>query len=348
MAQHPTYFESLCNVSRAFGKAAGKKEILNLIVNTAISAMKAKAACLFLADEESNLFLPVAQMGLSQSYHHASPEKAAETIEILLKKGYLTIDDAASDPRAEHREAKKAEGIASLLVVPVLVHGNAIGALTVYTAEKRVFSKEDIAFLTALAQQGGMAIDRTRLIEHIRRNTKVFHDLSASINASLDFKQIVNTLTVDLCRSFNAKGVTVQLLDLDQNTLKLIASSGLGNEFTRCCPDPSEKTVQQTLNGETVYLMAPFADKGILHPDAYSKEGIAAFLSTPIQSGDNVMGVLTIYFATRRHLYDDEILMLKAFATQAGLAIKNTACYVSLENDLKDLKNDLWSHRSWF
>jgi GAF domain-containing protein len=290
----------------------------------------------------------VAQKGLSRNYHHAAPEKAGETVAQLMKKGHLAVFDALTDERMEHREAKKAEGIASILAVPVMVHGDAIGALALYTADQRKFTKDDIAFLTALAEQGGIAIDRARLIEHIRRNTKLFHDISVSINASLDFKQIISTLTHDLARSFNAKGVTVQLLDLDKKTLKLVAGSGLSESFTGICPDPAEKSIRRTLNGETVYIQDVTTDKSVLNPHIYKKEGIAATISSPIKSGDAVIGVLRMYFGTRRRFYDDEIQMINAFAHQAGLSIHNAACYVSLEKDLKDYKEDMWSHRSWF
>ncbi|MEZ4549888.1 MAG: hypothetical protein R2874_05250 [Desulfobacterales bacterium] len=55
-----------------------------------------------------------------------------------------------------------------------------------------------------------------------------------------------------------------------------------------------------------------------------------------------------MYFGTFKEFYNDELLLITAFASQAGLAIQNTACFLSLENDYKDLKDDLWSHRSWF
>jgi GAF domain-containing protein len=348
MARNPNYFESICSVSRAFGKATKKNELLSLVVDTAIAAMDGKAACLFLVDEETDLFVAVAQKGLSKNYQHTPPEKAHETVDQLMKQGHFAVYDAVTDNHVEQREAKKAEGIASILVVPVMVHGEAIGALTLYTAEQRKFSDEDISFLTALAQQGGIAIDRARLIEHIRRNTKLFHELSVGINSSFDFKKIINTLTVELARSFRAKGVTVQLLDLDKKTLKLIARHGLTDDFTNTCPALAEKNIKQALNGETVYIKNILSNKGIANSEAYKKEKIAAVLTTPIQTGDDVIGILRIYFTTHRHLYEDEILMVKAFANQASLSIKNAACYVTLENDLKDLKNDIWSHRSWF
>lgn len=348
MANNPSYFESICNVSRAFGKIVKKKELLNLVVDTAVVAMNGKAACLFLVDEETDLFVAVAQKGLSKNYLHTPPEKAHKTVGQLVKEGHFAVYDALTDERLEHRDAKKAEGIASILVVPVMVHGEAIGALTLYTAQKRNFSDEDISFLTALAQQGGIAIDRARLIEHIRRNTKLFHELSVGINSSFDFKKIINTLTIELAGSFRAKGVTVQLLDSDKKTLKLIASHGLTDNFTDTCPAPTEKSIKQALNGETVYIKNLLADKSIANSAEYRKEGIAALLTTPIQTGDDVIGILRVYFTTHRLLYEDEILLVKAFANQASLSIKNAACYLSLENDLKDLKNDIWSHRSWF
>jgi GAF domain-containing protein len=348
MTPKTNYFESICKVSRAFGTTLKKKELLELIVDTAIETMEAKAACLFLADEEKDIFVPVAQKGLSKGYLHVAPEKARETVDQLMEKGHVAIYDALTDDRLEHREAKKAEGISSILVVPVMVHGKAIGVLTLYTGKPRRFTKDEISFLTALAEQGGIAIDRARLIEHIRHNTKLFHDLSVSINASLDIKQIINTLTVDLSRSFKAKGVSVQLLDVDKKTLKLIASHGLSDSFISNVPFPEEKSIIKTLNGETVLIKDTSVDKSIANQKAYMKEGIVTILSAPIKSGDAVIGVIRLYFNTTRKFYDDEIMTFNAFAHQAGLAIQNASCYVSMEKDLKDLKDDIWSHRSWF
>lgn len=349
MASNTNYFESICKVSRAFGTTLKKKELLELIVDTAIETMEAKAACLFLADEEQDIFVPVQQKGLSKGYLHAAPEKARETVDQLMKKGHLAIHDVATDARLEHRKDKKAEGIASILVAPVMVHGKAIGVLTLYTGKQRKFTKDEITFLKALAEQGGIAIDRARLIEHIRHNTKLFHHLTMSINASLDLKQIFKTMTVDLIRSFKAKGVTVQLLDVDKKTLKLIASHGLSDSFISNVPLSEEKSIIKTLNGETVLIKDASTDKSITdQKEAYMNERIVTILSAPVKSGDSVIGVIRLYFGVKRDFYDDEIMMFNAFAHQAGLAIQNASCYVSLEKDLKDLKDDIWSHRSWF
>ena len=348
MAHDTDYFQNLCRVSRAFGTALKKKQLLELIVSSAVETMNAKAACLFLKGEDPDHFVPAAQKGLSDKYLHTAPEKAKDRIEELVKNGYLAISDATKDPRTENRKVKKAEGIASILVVPVMVHGRPIGVLALYTAERRKFSEADIAFLTALADQGGIAVDRARLIEHIRKNTKLFFDLSSAINASLDIRQIMTTLTVDLSRAFDAKGVTVQLVDAGDHALKRVSSHGLRESFVKAVSGLKEKGVAEALKGKTTVTQTGQSDTGRAGSGAYAKAGIATVISAPIRSGDVVIGVLRIYFGSPWDFYDDEIMMISAFADQAGLAIQNAARHVQVENDLKDLKEDLWSHRSWF
>ncbi len=93
-----------------------------------------------------------------------------------------------------------------------MVKGAIVGVLTLYTAKRRKFSVEDIEFLRALADQGGVAIERSRLIDRVRENTAIFHKMAANINASLDVRDILHHLTEALSNAFNMKGVSIRLL----------------------------------------------------------------------------------------------------------------------------------------
>ena len=107
MTEQPDYFKTFCKVSKAFGTVLSTEKLLDLIVESAIETMDAKAACLFLADEEKDIFVPVAQKGLSDNYLHAKPLQAKQLVGAILKGGYLHIKDATSDPRVENHDAKK-------------------------------------------------------------------------------------------------------------------------------------------------------------------------------------------------------------------------------------------------
>ena len=341
------YFRIFCKVSRAFGTTLDKDEILNLIVESVIDIMKGKAACLWLADEESNEFVPVAHKGLSKKYFQA-PIHAEKIAAVVRKEGHLYARDATKDPRLEYHETKKAEGIVSLLVVPVMVKRRLIGVLSVFTSKPRDFSKDEIEFLTALAEQGGMAIEHARLFEKIMENTRLFHDLAANINSTLDVKKIMHILSADVADALGVKAASVRLLDESKEKLELVASYGLSEKYLDKGPISAEKSIAEALKGKPVVVKSAASDKGVQYRKEKEEEGIASILCVPIKSKDEVIGVLRLYSGVEREFTEDEIMLVTALALQGGLAIQNASMYLMLEQDMKDLKDDLWSHRSWF
>lgn len=348
MTSKNDYFKTFCKVSKAFGTTLREEELLDLIVQSAIDTMEGKAACLFLADEEKDVFVPVAQKGLSENYLHTGPERAKKGLPAILKDGYLSIPDATTSSRIAHREAKKAEGIASILVVPVMVRDKAIGILSLYTATTRDFSKDEIDFLTALAEQGGMAIEHARLIEKIRGNTKLFHDLSASINSTLDVKEILHIMSVDIAHVFDIKAVSVRLLDEDKKILKLVASYGLSEEYLDKGPISAEKSIAESLKGKPIVIKDAATEKGVQYKKEKKEEGIVSILSVPIKAREDVIGVLRLYSCVPREFTEDEIMLVTALAHQGGVAIQNASMYLMLQDDMEALKDEIWSHKSWF
>lgn len=348
MTKQSDYFKTIANISRALGTTLERDKILHLIVQRAVETVEGKAACLFLLDEEKGIYSPVAQTGLSKNYVHASLKHVKKEIPVLLKKGYIHYRDAAADPRVENRERKKAEGIASILVVPVMVKGQLIGTLCLYMDKVRDFSQEEVEFLTVLAEQGGMAIENARLVEKLRENTRLFLDLAASITSSLDVKDIIQTLTNDVARAIGVKAATIRLLDEDNNTLKLVASYGLSEKYLSKGPISAEKSIAEALKGKPVVVKNASTDKGVQYKDATKEEGIVTILSVPIKSKEKVIGVLRLYSAVPREFTEDEIMLVTALAYQGGLAIQNASLYLMLKSDMKELKDEIWSHRCWF
>ena len=348
MTKEKDYFRTFCKVSKAFGSTLSKEKLLDLIVESAIETMDAKAACLFPADEKRDVFVPTAQKGLSDDYLHAKPLRAKSIVQAVLKGGYLAIRDATSDPRVENHAAKKAEGIASILDVPVMVRDKVIGVLALYTAAVRDFSADEIEFLTALAEQGGMAIQRARLLERIEKNSMLFLDLASDINSSLDVKKIFHNLTVDLSEALGMQGVIIRLLNKETGNLQLVASHGLSEDFLNKGPLSAEKSVTKAMQGETVIIDDVANDERIQYRDEVMREGIASMLVVPIKVKEDVIGIMRLCSAVKRSYPEDIIVLVNALAQTGGLAIQNASMYLALQGDMKELKDDIWSHRSWF
>lgn len=348
MTEQPDYFRTFCKVSKAFGTVLSTEKLLDLVVVSAIESMNAKAACLFLADEEKDIFVPVAQKGLSDNYLHAKPLQAKQLVSAILKGGYLHIKDATSDPRVEHHDVKKAEGIASILDVPVMLQDKAIGVLALYTSTARDFSDDEIDFLSALAEQGGMAIERARLLDRIQSNSALFLQLASNINSSLDIKHILHILTAEISEAFGMKGALIRLVNEKTGTLDLVATWGLSDDFLNKGPVSAEKSISEALQGKTVIIQDVAGDQRIQYRQAHVDEGIASLLSVPIKSRQEVIGVMRLFSALKRRYPEDMVMLLEALAHAGALAIQNASMYLKLQHDKESLEKDIWSHRSWF
>ena len=349
MTRELDYFRALCKVSRAFGTTLGEQEILDLILESSIEAMNGKAACLFLADVEQDIFVPVAQKGLSQTYLHARPMQAKRVVDEVLQGGYLAIRDAAEDPRLENHEEKKAEGIASILVVPILVEGKAIGVLSLYSGTPREFTEEEAEFQTALAEQGGMAIQRARLFERINQNLQFFYDLASTINSSLDVRKILHILTADVTETLGLKGVDIRLWNKEKGTLDLMASFALSENFLEKGPvSADQRVVREVLKGQSVVVRDVKSEQTVNFKEGALAEGILSMLFVPIKAQDEVIGIMGLYSDRPRKYADDFVKLANALAHQGGMAIHNASTYLLLQEDKRSLEQDIWSHRSWF
>jgi GAF domain-containing protein len=343
-----TYFDAICKVSRAFGTTLDKDQLLKLIVTSATETMGVKAALLFLHDKERDQFRAVAQHGLSETYIKKGLTQPGKLVPIMEKDGHFFAHDCTADSRVDGRDVKRAEGLASLLIVPVMVKGKLIGGLALFTAGPREFSLEEIDFATALAEQGGMAIDNARLLEQMRQNTKLFLDLAVDINSSLNVKEVLNAVTAQVAQTLNVKGAALLLLDEKTRRLECVASHGLSDTYLKRGPLVIEGSIQQTIEGNPVLIRDVATDPRVKHKKEKKKEGIVSLLSLPVKTKQGIIGVLRLYSAVAREFNDDEIKLLTALAHLGGIAIQNASLYLVLEKDMTDLREEIWAHRSYF
>lgn len=349
MTARNDYFITMSKLGQAFGTARNRGELLELILQSAIDTLKAKAASLYLAEAGKNRLTPIAQRGLSDNYFRSRKSMLARKIvPIVQQKGFFFSRNAAADPRLEYPEAKKAEGIASILALPVMVKGKNIGVFCLFTASPRGFTAKEREFLAMLAQQSGGVMEHARLIDQLRQETKLFFDVAVKLSGSLDVKEILHSLSTEVATALGVKAASIRLLNEDKQTLELVTAYGLSEKYLQKGPVSAKKSIAQTLTGKPVVIKDAATDKRVQYRRMNKEEGIVSILSVPIKTKEKVIGVLRLYSAVEREFTPDEIMLVTTLAYLGGLAIQNASLYLMCQTDMKDLKDELWSHRSWF
>ena len=79
----------------------------------------------------------------------------------------MQLENVQTSSRYQNVDLARREGLISLLSVPLLFAGEAIGTLNVYTGRPYNFSNEEIRILGALAELSAIAIEKARLYERV-------------------------------------------------------------------------------------------------------------------------------------------------------------------------------------
>ena len=158
--------EALSKISNAITSEHYLEDILKLIVTVTAQATGSKICSLMLLDEKTQELTIRATQSISADYNEKKPLKVGEGIagKAVREKKPITILDVSLEKEYKYKDIAKKEGLISLLCVPLLVKGKAIGVLNLYTPEKHKFTKNEINVLTAIANQAAMVIENTELM----------------------------------------------------------------------------------------------------------------------------------------------------------------------------------------
>jgi len=164
------YYQSLYEVAVALNSTRTPEDALQSIVERVAKAMGTKGCSLMLLTPDKKLLLHTAGYGLSDQYIKKGPVFTDKIITEVLEGRSVVVEDATTDDRMRYQEQAKKEGIASILSVPVMLRGEAVGILRVYTAQPRHFTKSAIYFMSAVANLGATCLENARLYDSIKKD----------------------------------------------------------------------------------------------------------------------------------------------------------------------------------
>ncbi len=171
------HYDTLLRLTGAITMSKNPEEVALMTVESVKTSLSAKGCALLMMNNKTNELEIVASYGLSQEYLNKGPISAMKSIAQSMQEGPVAIYDVGDDPRIQYPEAAAKEGIRSILSVPIVVHGNMIGALRVYTSDPWEFTLNDVNLVQAVAQIAGMSIDMCRLTKGYKTSIEILKEM---------------------------------------------------------------------------------------------------------------------------------------------------------------------------
>ncbi len=229
-------------------------------------------------------------------------------------------------------------GYRSLLVVPMIRHGAAIGSIGVSRKQPGEFSKHQISTLETFADQAVIAIENARLFnetkEALERQTATAEILKVIASSPSDVQPVFDAIAQSARRLIGGFSALVARVDGDKIHLAAYTSTGksgdraLKDSFPRSL-DGHGPAAQAIRTGSTTIRTDIESD-----PDATAASrslararGYRSSISVPMVRDGVSIGAITV---TRREpgtFGTHQIELLKTFADQAVIAIENARLF---------------------
>ena len=340
------------DLARRMAAIQDADQLLSLLVEEAAGLLGAEAAGIRLL--EGDALVISARNAAAAGVMKRPRIKVGESLtgRIVSMGAPLAVEDLVEDRRLDpdHMQGAVELGFHGFLGVPLMLHGRAIGALNVFTKQRRVFTPSDVSLLSAFADQASVAITKQRLLREAedaraaverlyaesrareREATKLY-EITSQLASSLDVDRILDQIvgkTVDLLGS-DAAGIYTddeqrgrltfrRGLNLDPNmTRNLVLEPGEGVAGRAYAERRPVWTGDRLADAALVYTPAVGAIVAELAP--------RAFLAVPIIVRGEVLGVLVDYFFAPHDFSSKEVQLLSTLADHAAIALDNARHY---------------------
>jgi PAS domain S-box-containing protein len=326
------------------------KSVLQTLVESAARLCEADKGTI--ARQKGDLFYRAASYGFSAEFMEyvkdvpVKPERATATGRALLEGRIIHIPDVETDPDYTFSEAVRLGGFRTILGVPLLREGAAIGVLALVRSEVRPFTEKQIELVTTFADQAAIAIENTRLItetrEALERQTATTEVLRVISSSPGELEPVFRAMLDNATRLCEAAFGNLWLYDGE--SFELGAAHGpspfrdveaLRRSGRQAGPHTAMRRV--VLTKETLQIADYRTERAYLEKDpvavaAVDFGNVRTVLAVPMLKENTAVGVFFIYRQEVRPFSEKQIELVTSFANQAVIAIEN----VRLLNELRE------------
>ena len=181
LEEHVKRLNRLFQLDRDISASLDVDEVFRLVVGAAADLLRISDVTLFIMDESGELCLRASHGEWGKTLTRSRfPLGVGLVGRAALRGKPVYVPEVTEWPDFGNKEKAREYGLHSYLGVPLQVQGRMIGVLSYLSKEVQEFAQEDIDFLSLLATQAAIAIEKTRLHQEVRVNLEFLQSVLAS------------------------------------------------------------------------------------------------------------------------------------------------------------------------
>ena len=334
------------------GSPTDVRPVFDTIAVAALKVCGASSATVFTFDGE--LIRPAAFANVNQEGADAvrrtfprPPGRDTAVGRAILARNVAAISDVLEDREYGVGASSIAAGFRSLLAVPLMREGNAIGGISVGRAKAGLFPDKQVELLKTFADQAVIAVENVRLFnelearnrdltEALEQQTATSEILRVISGSPTDTQPVFDTIAgaaLSLCSAISTSVFTFDGELVHLAAFKSVSAAG-AEAVRRTYPRPANRdnaASRAVLTRSVVAIPDVLEDPEYVPRNTAMTAGFRSVVSVPLLRDGNPIGAISVGRPEPGPFPDEQVALLRTFADQAVIAIENVRLFKELE-----------------
>ncbi|MBE7473518.1 MAG: GAF domain-containing protein [Anaerolineales bacterium] len=336
---HRRQAQTLYEVNRVLSESLDPDEILPLILEQLHKVISADGSSIHLLGDGG------VQIAAFRGAHQ--PIQMRQTVSLNSLWGTRAVIEQKApmllgDTRL-HDQWKTFPGspIRSWMGVPLSVRGEVVGILNIDGYSPHQFDETQINIAQAFASQAAVAIHNARLYRQAEKRADLMmsvQEIGLSIAVSLDLKEVLRAVAAAVLTLLEACQTRIYLYDAPSDTFTLATTLDGAESVKIQVMQPRRDGLTARVARSGRYIAVPNVLEHPLYQSDAAMHGFQAIIGAPLKKGEEVLGVLNVFYDQPHTFASDELDLLHLLATQAAVALENARLY---ELEVKQVEQEL-------
>jgi GAF domain-containing protein/DNA-binding response OmpR family regulator len=275
----------------------------------------------------------------------------------VMDRTTVYVHDLAVEPDEEFAAGKALQrrfGHRTMLAVPLLREGAAIGVVCAFRLEVRPFPEQQITLLRTFAEQAVIAIENVRLFTALEARNSELRVALEQQTATSDLLKVIGRSTFDLHPVFETlaenavrlcQAQHASIWRFDGRLLRAVVTHNVSAErkaFIESHPmAPGRQSAVGRAALERRTIQVHDAQNDPEYTYGVHLDSLRTVLAIPMLRADELLGVIFIHRTEVLPFNEGQIALMETFADQAAIAIENVRLLSELQTKNADLTEAL-------
>jgi diguanylate cyclase (GGDEF)-like protein len=329
---HTRQMELINSITIASLETSSLHEMTQTLADHLGELLEADGAFITLWDDAEKKPIPGAAYGELREMYPKVNFTAGETsiTGSVLQAGHaIAVEDVFNTPFMSSNIAARFPS-RSMLALPLISHGQKLGAALIAFNQPHIFSEHEIALGEQAAAQIAVALNKIQLLDSISHRViqlSLLNEVSRQITESLDEKDICERTVHAIMNVFGYDEATISLLV--GNELELIA---IGGTVDMGLTPGFRQNVGQGIVGHVAATRQHYFTSDIIrdpyyyHPDNI---GTGSALGVPILYEGQLLGVIYTQSAPPNLIFPEDVATMQTLSSHLSIALQKSHVYAN-------------------